>query len=274
LQQIYRKTYMDIFSIGSGSSGNSICVGGDNSHILIDAGLSGKRIREGLNGKDLKPEELSGILITHEHADHVSGLGVMARRYGLPIYGTAGTIRAIRRNSSLGEIDDSLFHVVERDVDFAVGDLTVHPIHVSHDAADPVAYICTDGRKKIGVITDLGKYDDYTIGNLQDLSVIFLEANHDVNMLQVGPYPYPLKQRILSDSGHLSNETSGDLLGCILNDYVEHIFLGHLSAQNNYPELAYETVRQEVTLGENPYKASDFNITVARRNEPSERVEI
>lgn len=265
---------MNIFSIGSGSSGNSICVGGDNSHILIDAGLSGKRIKEGLNGKDLKPEELSGILVTHEHADHVSGLGVMARRYGLPIYGTAGTIRAVRKNRTLGEIDDGLFHVIERDRDFQVGDLTVHPMHVSHDAADPVAYICSDGKKKIGVVTDLGMYDDYTVTNLQGLDVIFIEANHDVKMLEVGPYPYPLKQRILSDAGHLSNERSGDLLGRILNDYVAHVFLGHLSAQNNYPELAFETVRQEVTLGDNPYKASDFNITVARRDEPSERVEI
>lgn len=269
---------MEIFSISSGSSGNCIVVGNDNHHVLIDSGISGKKIEAGLNKYDLCARDIDAILITHEHWDHISGLGVMARRYGLPIYGTLGTINAIKRYSSyaryksLGKIDDSLFNAVEKDVDFEIGDMTIHPIHISHDAADPVGYRLSSGGKSIAVVTDLGTYDDYTISNMSDLDVLFLEANHDINMLEVGPYPYPLKQRILSDSGHLSNAASGDLLGKVLNDHVKHIFLGHLSEENNFPELAYETVRQEVTLGDNPYKADDFPITVAMRHEVSELV--
>lgn len=269
---------MEIFSIASGSSGNCIVVGDDDHHVLIDSGISGKKIEQGLNKYDLCARDIDAILVTHEHWDHISGLGVMARRYGLPIYGTKGTINAIRRYSgltkykALGNIDDSLFNCIERDVDFSIGNLDIHPIHISHDAADPVGYRLSNNGKSVAVVTDLGTYDDYTIDNMKDLDVLFVEANHDINMLEVGHYPYPLKQRILSDSGHLSNAASGDLLGKVLNDHVKHIFLGHLSAENNIPELAYETVRQEVTLGDNPYKADDFPITVALRHEVSEMV--
>lgn len=263
---------MELFSIASGSSGNCICVGNDDNHVMIDAGISGKRIEAGMNAMDLKTSDMDGILVTHEHADHISGLGVIARRYGLPIYATKGTMDAVLSNPQVGKIDPSLFHVICPDTDFIIGTLTVHPIRVSHDAADPVAYVISDGRKKIGVITDLGCYDDYIIDNIRDLNAVLLESNHDVNMLEVGSYPYPLKQRILSDRGHLSNDLAGQLLGTILNDDMEHVMLGHLSQENNYADLAYETVRLEVTLGENPYKGTDFPITVCSRREESERI--
>ena len=150
---------MELCSIASGSSGNCIYVGGEHTRLLIDTGLSKKRILNGLAGIDVGPDELDGILITHEHADHVAGLGVMARALHLPIYGTRGTIRGIRNMSSLGEIDESLFHEISADVDFSVGDLTVHPFHISHDANDPVAYRVTDGSKTVAVATDMGTYD-------------------------------------------------------------------------------------------------------------------
>jgi len=263
---------MEIFSIASGSSGNCICVGSDSHHIMIDAGISGKRIEEGMNQMDLKTSDMDGVLVTHEHSDHVSGLGVIARRYGLPIYATQGTIDAILNIKSLGKIDESLFHPIVPDEFFSIGDLKIKPIRISHDAADPVAYTISDGTKKMGVVTDLGCYDDYIIENIKDMNVLLLEANHDVNMLQVGRYPYELKQRILSDRGHLSNENSGKLLGKVLNDNIEHIFLGHLSKENNYESLAYETVRLEVTMGDNPYKGNDFPITVSSRDHVSEKV--
>lgn len=258
---------MEICSIASGSSGNCICAGTDTCHLMIDAGISGKRIENGLNSVGLKTEEMEGVLITHEHSDHISGLGVIARKYGLPIYGTKGTLEAIQNTSSVGKIDPSLFHVIEPDQDVLIGDIVVHPIRISHDAADPVAYILKNGSQKIGILTDLGKYDDYIIDNLQGLDVLLLEANHDVHMLEVGSYPYPLKQRILGERGHLSNEVSGQLLGELLHDGMKNIILGHLSKENNYADLAYETVRQEVTLGDNPYKGNDFPIYVAGRNE-------
>ena len=131
---------MELCSIASGSSGNCICVGTDECHVLVDAGISGKRIESGLNSIDLKTEEMQGILITHEHVDHIAGLGVMARRYGLPMYATAGTIEAIKNTPSVGKIDPELFHEIVPQEDFVIGDLTITPIHISHDAADPVAY--------------------------------------------------------------------------------------------------------------------------------------
>ena len=261
---------MRLCSIASGSSGNCILAGSDNSHILIDAGISGKRIREGLGQLGLKPEETQGIFVTHEHMDHIQGIGVMARRHGLPIYATEKTICAIKRCAAVGKIDEGLFHVVRPDEPLMIGDLSVEPIHVSHDAADPVMYIVRHGDRSAAVVTDLGKYDHYLIDKLQGVHVLLLEANHDVRMLEMGTYPYPLKQRILSERGHLSNETSGRFLGELLHDRFEAVVLGHLSKENNYEKLAYETVRLEVTLGDNPYKGSDFPMYVAKRDEPSQ----
>ncbi len=260
---------MELFSIASGSSGNCICVGNDRSHVMIDAGVSGKRIEAGMNTYDYTTPDMDGILITHEHSDHIMGLGVIARKYGLPIYATKGTVDAILTSSSVGKIDTDLFHVIEAGVEFAVGDLTIMPMSISHDAADPVAYLLTDGTRRIGVVTDLGVYNEEIIRQMQGLDAVLLEANHDINMLQVGSYPYPLKQRILGEKGHLSNEASGQLLGRILHDNMKHILLGHLSKENNYAQLAYETVRLEISLGDNPYRGNDFPIEVARRDGPS-----
>ena len=144
--------------------------------------------------------------------------------------------------------------------------------NISHDAADPVAYKIRQQEKNVAVMTDLGTYDDHIVEKLQNVDVLLLEANHDVRMLQAGAYPYPLKQRILGDKGHLSNERSGQLLGKVLHDHLKHIVLGHLSKENNYPELAYETVRLEVELGDNPYKGDDFPMFVAKRDEVSQKI--
>lgn len=264
---------MELCSIASGSSGNCICVGSLDCHILIDAGISGKRIEEGLNSIDLKTGEMQGILVTHEHIDHVAGLGVLARKYEIPIYATQGTIDAVRQTKSIGKIDDALFHAITPGVDFRIGDLTIESIPISHDAADPVAYKVKQQGKSLAVMTDLGTYDETIVEKLKYLDVLLLEANHDVRMLQAGSYPYPLKQRILGERGHLSNELSGQLLGEVLHDDFKAIFLGHLSKENNYPELAYETVRLEVTLGDNPYTGDDFPMYVAKRDSVSRKVE-
>ena len=260
---------MRLCSIASGSSGNCIYVGSEATHLLIDVGISGKRTESGLNDLGLTGRDVDGILVTHEHADHINGLGVMARKYDIPIYATRGTIEAIKRIPSVGRIDEALFQEVREDEKLIIKDLTIHPMKVSHDAAQPVAYRIAYGKKRIAVCTDLGHFTDYTVDCLQGMDALLLEANHDVNMLQVGPYPYPLKQRILGDKGHLSNENSGRLLSRILHDKLQAIFLGHLSKENNLPELAYESVRMEITLGDNPYNANDFPIQVARRSEPS-----
>lgn len=265
---------MRLCSIASGSSGNCIYVGTDTTHLLVDTGISGKRTETGLNELELSLSDMDGILITHEHADHISGLGVVSRKYGIPIYATEKTIEAIKNTKSLGSIDDSLFREVRSDEKLTIKDMVIHPMKVSHDAAEPVAYRFYHGSKKMGVITDLGCFDDYTVASLQGLDVILMEANHDVNMLQVGPYPYYLKQRILGKRGHLSNELSGRLLNSILHDKMQKIILGHLSKENNLAELAYETVRMEVTMSDSPYKGDDFPIFVANRSCNTEAVEI
>ena len=265
---------MRLCSIASGSSGNCIYVGSETTHLLVDVGISGKRTECGLNTLGITGKELDGILITHEHADHISGLGVMARKYGIPVYATAGTINAIQESSSIGKLDASLFREVKEDEKLTIKDLTVNPMRISHDAAQPVAYRISYGNKKIGICTDLGVYNDYTVECLKGMDALLLEANHDVKMLQVGPYPYYLKQRILGDKGHLSNENSGRLLSRILHDGLENIILGHLSKENNLPELAYEAVRMEITMGDNPYNANDFRLQVAKRSEVSPVIHI
>ena len=265
---------MDFFSVASGSSGNCICLGSDQCHVMIDAGISGKRIEEGMNTYDYTTSDMDGVLITHEHSDHIQGLGVVARKYGLPIYATKGTADAILQSSSVGKIDPSLFHVIEAGKTFFIGNLEIYPMSISHDAADPVAYLVSDGRHRVGVVTDLGHYDAVIVSHMEGLDALLLEANHDIHMLQVGAYPYPLKQRILGERGHLSNETSGQLLGQILHDGMQHILLGHLSKENNYDELAYETVRLEISLGDNPYRGNDFPIEVAKRDRPSSLIRL
>ncbi len=265
---------LELCSVASGSSGNCICVGSDTTHVLIDVGLSGKRIESGLNEFNHTASDMKGILITHEHIDHVAGLGVMARRYHLPIYATAGTIDAMKKMRSLGNIDEELFHPIKGEVDFCIGDLTFHPMKVSHDAAEPVAYRFTDGKNKLAVVTDLGYYTKELVEDLQGLDGLLLESNHDVRMLETGIYPYPLKQRILGKQGHLSNETCGQFLNELLHDHFSGVLLGHLSKENNLEELAYETVRVSVDMAEHSYQAKDFNLMVAKRDVASPAIRV
>ena len=260
---------MDFCTIASGSSGNCTYVGTQSASLLVDTGMSGKKLKESLHAIDRKMEDLSGILITHEHSDHICGLGVLARRYHLPIYATPGTIRYLISCTQVGKIDPQLFHPVKEDEPFTVGDITACPFRISHDAAQPVGYRFESGGKSAAIATDMGCYDEYIISHLRDLEALLLEANHDVNMLQAGPYPYPLKQRILSEKGHLSNEHAGHLLCEILHDNIRYILLGHLSAENNYPPLAMATVTSEIELADNPYRGDDFPIFVAPRYVPS-----
>ncbi len=257
---------MRICSIASGSSGNCTYVGTEETHILVDAGISCRRIEQGLASIHQEAGKIDGILITHEHSDHISGLSVLARRYHIPVYLTGGTADAILRGSSGSRIDPASFHEICEDESFRIGDLEILPFTIPHDAAQPVGYRMTDGRHSAAVATDMGKYNDYIVDHLTGLNAILLEANHDVNMLEVGPYPYPLKQRILGDRGHLSNENAGRLLCRILHDGLQTIFLGHLSKENNYERLAYETVCSEIRMNEVPYTPECFRIEVAKRD--------
>ena len=263
---------MRMVSIASGSSGNCIYIGSDDTHILVDAGISNKRIQQGLNGIGLGGTDVDGIFITHEHSDHIKGLGVLSRKFHIPIYGTRETLEEIGVSKSLGDFDRDLLTPICPDIDFELGDLKVRPFKIDHDAVNPVAYRVESGNKSVAVATDMGHFDQYIIDNLQGLDALLLESNHDVRMLETGPYPYYLKRRILGDHGHLSNENAGRLLSRVLHDSLKKVFLGHLSKENNYEELAYQTVRLEIDEGDCPYGASDFSISVAGRDCMSEIV--
>lgn len=265
---------MRFMSIASGSSGNCIYTGNEKDHVLIDVGISKKRIEEGLNTADMSLADINGILITHEHSDHIKALGVVLRKYDIPVYAAKETIETIFKEDKLGKINRDVFHAINPDESWNVNSLMINPFNVPHDAAHPLAYKVSDGEKSVAVATDMGCYDDYIVNNLKGLNALLIEANHDVRMLQMGSYPYVLKQRILSNRGHLCNEMCGRLLDEILHNDLEHVFLGHLSQENNYPALAFESVRTEINLSETSNSADEFDISVAHRDRPSKLVEI
>ena len=257
---------MEFCSIASGSSGNCIFVGTNEANILIDAGVSAKKICEALKGIDIDPSEIDGIFITHEHIDHIQGLQIFAKKYPTTIYAPAKTLRAIQAKFG-NDFGETLLEEIAPDIDFCLKDAIITPFAVSHDAADPVGYRVESEGKRFAVATDLGFFDDYIIENLKELDGLCLEANHDINMLMVGKYPYQLKQRVAGPKGHLSNDAAADLLCRIFCDRLKYVLLIHLSKDNNYAELAYETVRAEL-LSRCPHK--ELKLDVAGRNTPSD----
>lgn len=260
---------MDLCSIASGSSGNCSYVGNSNTKLLVDAGISCKRIENGLKSIDINPASLQGILITHEHSDHIAGLGVLVKRYHIPIYGTRETLQAIINKKRFEYLAKEQLYCVEPDKKFKINDITIEPFSTSHDAANPVCYTFTADNTKIGIATDLGTYDDYIISKLDSSDILLLEANHDENMLMVGAYPYYLKQRIIGEKGHLSNETSAKLISRLFHEKLKHITLAHLSLENNFEDLAYETVKVELSNYTNTNRLEQM-LSVAKRDVPSQ----
>lgn len=241
-------------SLASGSSGNAQYIGNDNTKLLLDAGLSGKYIQAGLEGIGIDAKDLDGILVTHEHSDHIKGIGVLMRRFNVPLYVTEGTWRGME--NKIGKVTIEDVHIIKNDAKFMIKDIEIKAYPVSHDANDPVGYTFQNGSGKIGVITDLGHYTEDILSEIRTCDLVMLEANHDIEMLQMGNYPYYLKRRILSEVGHLSNEMSGEIACDIVrNGKAKNILLGHLSRENNFPDLAYETVksvmeRQGIRVGD------------------------
>lgn len=264
---------MRICSIASGSSGNCIYIGHHKNHILIDAGISRKRIVEGLSSIGVAPESLDAIFVTHEHSDHISGIPMMVKMFDIPVFATGGTLDALCQKDRQGVLDKRKMYQLYADEPVAVGDFHITPFAISHDAAEPVCYTVACGGKKFGMATDLGEYDGYTVEHLVGSDMLLLEANHDISMLEAGRYPYSLKCRILGGRGHLSNEASGQLLCRLIHERLRHVFLAHLSKENNYPQLAYEAVKcqlwEEMGMTELP-----FSMEVADRDNPSALVAI
>ncbi|MCB2290369.1 MBL fold metallo-hydrolase [Clostridium sp. CS001] len=253
----------------SGSSGNSIFVASQNTRILVDAGMPGKSIESALKQIDQNPNQIDGIFITHEHSDHIKGAGIISRKYDTPIYANENTWRAME--GKIGKIKESNIKIIE-DNYVDIKDMHIVNYNISHDAAAPVGFALYSGKKKVCIATDLGYFSEEVENMIKDADVILLESNHDVEMVKFGPYPYPLKRRILSDVGHLSNEACGKAIVKIMNDKQKHIILGHLSKTNNYPDLAYQTVVS--VLKENYIEVGrDISLNLARRDMPSDVID-
>lgn len=229
-------------SLSSGSSGNCQYIETENAKILVDGGFSGKRMEALLSSIGVSASSLDGIFITHEHIDHVRGVGVFSRRYDLPIYANANTW--IGMEKTIGEIKEKNIKVFTSGEYLNIRDITVQPINIFHDALEPVGYIFLYNNTKISIITDTGMVNDNIKSKIKGSNLYLMESNHDLTMLKEGSYPWPLKQRILSTKGHLSNDDAGRVLGDVLSGNGEIILLGHLSQDNNLPELAYETVKK------------------------------
>lgn len=232
-------------SLSSGSSGNCQYIETDNTRILIDAGFSGKRIEALLSSIGVCPTTLDGIFVTHEHIDHTRGVGILSRRYDLPIFANNNTW--IGMNKSIGNVKEVNTKVFITEKDLQLQDLNIHPFHIFHDALEPVGYTISFNNKKISIITDTGWVDSNIVDKIKKSDLYLIESNHDVQMLREGSYPWYLKERVMSDKGHLSNDDTAKVLSQILLGNNEVVLLGHLSQENNIPELAIDTVKRSIS---------------------------
>lgn len=225
-------------SLYSGSSGNCQYIKTEKARIIVDAGLSGKKIQQGIANIGEDPQRIDAIFITHEHIDHVKGAGVMSRRLDVPIYANEKTWEAM--SSTIGDIKSHNIKILEESVQ--IGDLFIKSFDISHDAVHPVGYNIFHENKKISLVTDTGCANKNIVNSIMDSDLLLIESNHDEDMLMIGPYPWPLKKRVLSEFGHMSNDMAGNLISKVIQKGREIVLLGHISKENNFPQLAYKTV--------------------------------
>lgn len=226
--------------LASGSTGNAFYIESNQEKLLVDAGLSGKQLDRLFGEIDVDPSTLTGILVTHEHGDHIKGLGIIARKYNLPIYANEKTWKAMDR--SIGKLSlDQKFHFNMEEVK-SFGDIQVESFGVSHDAAEPMFYTFRNNNKKVALVTDLGYVSERIKKTIEGADAYIFEANHDVGMLRMSGYPWSVKRRILGDSGHVSNEDCGLALSDVIGNETKRIYLAHLSQDNNMKELARMSV--------------------------------
>lgn len=230
--------------LGSGSTGNATVVATEEGKVLIDAGLSVKKIDQLLKERGMSASELDAIVVTHEHADHIKGLGAVARKYDLPVYANEKTWAELDRQ--IGEIAEEKRCVMKTGEMLEFGSLQVESYGISHDAAEPVGYCFYHEEEKLSVATDLGYMSSKVKEKIQDSDVLVLESNHDIEMLRMGRYPWNIKRRILSDVGHLSNEAAGIGLVDVMTAKTKRVYLAHLSRDHNLMDLARLTVNSMV----------------------------
>ena len=257
-------------SLMSGSSGNSSFIQTENSKILVDAGGSVKKITEALSSINVNISDLDAILVTHEHVDHIKSLGTISKKYNIPVYANSKTWNAMPEQKEKVPIDCQKLFVTNDD--FEIKDVKFKSFSIPHDAADPCGFNVFYKDNKMSIATDLGHITPEIIEHLEKSKFMLLEANYDLNILKCSRYPYNLKLRISGPNGHLCNETSGKVVSYLMKTGLNSVMLGHLSKENNFPELAYKTVAEEAVHNVN--NESDISIRVAKRLEPSPVINI
>jgi phosphoribosyl 1,2-cyclic phosphodiesterase len=258
-------------SLFSGSSGNSLFISHENTRVLIDAGVSGKRIQAALESIGEHACDLDAVIVTHEHIDHASCVGVMSRRFNLPAYATAGTWRGME--GFIGPMNEANIIHIRANEDFSIGDLQIHAFSIPHDAADPVGFHFRADGRKVAVATDIGHMNESLLANIRGSDLVMLESNHDLMMLENGRYPYVLKKRIKGMYGHLCNDLCGDTIALLAGEGGRKFLIGHLSDENNNPETAYATVLAR--LSSNGFTGTEtLEIHVAERNKTSRVFEL
>lgn len=261
---------MNFCSLYSGSSGNSLLVETENTKILVDAGVSSKKIEKALTSININPKDIDGILVTHEHSDHVQGLGTLSKKYDLPVFANQETWDNMpKQTDKILDCNRKLFKITE---EFMIGDLRVKPFSIPHDAANPCGFNLFKEDKKISIATDIGHMNSSILKNLEESLFVMLEANYDPEVLKCSAYPYILKSRIAGPTGHLSNEMAGKTISYLLKSGLKNVMLGHLSKESNFPELAYKTVVEEL-MNVN-YDEKSLGISVASRDEPTKTIKI
>ena len=257
-------------SLYSGSSGNSLFVETQNTKLLIDAGVSSKKIETALNDINIAPSTLDGILVTHEHIDHVQGLGTLSKKFDLPVFVNQETLDAMpKQKDKISEKNIKTFKISDK---FDIGDLEIKPFSIPHDAANPCGFNIWKNNKKISIATDIGHMTNPILKSLEESLFIMLEANYDPEVLRCSPYPFTLKSRIAGPTGHLPNEMAGKTISHLLKSGLKNAMLGHLSKQSNFPELAYKTVVDE--LISNNYNEDCISLSVASRDNHSKIITI
>ena len=245
---------LNFCSLYSGSSGNSLFVETPNTKILVDAGVSCKKIETALNDININPSSLDGILVTHEHIDHVQALGTLSKKYDLPVFVNQETLDAMpKQRDKISDKNIKLFKVNDN---FEIGDLKIHSFSIPHDAANPCGFSLYKDDKKISIATDIGHMTNSILKNLEESLFVLLEANYDPEILRCTSYPFSLKSRIAGPTGHLSNEIAGKTISYLLQSGLKNAMLGHLSKESNFPELAYQTVVDELISNNNENKLS------------------
>lgn len=257
-------------SLYSGSSGNSLFVSSAHTNILVDCGTSCKKICEGLASIDSSIEDIDAILVTHEHSDHVQSLGMISKKFNIPVYANLETWNAMEKQKE--KVSENNINYFTNDEDFTLNDLTIHPFSTPHDAANPCGFNIHNGKKKLSIATDLGHMDNSIFKQLEKSSFILLEANYEPEVLKMSKYPYHLKQRIAGPNGHLSNQTAGKTIAALMKKDLKQVLLGHLSKESNFPELAYKSVTEELINSNSDINTIKLN--VASRNEPGKIINI